>query len=398
MEDFHRQFLSETVETLENLHQNLQNSETISDSRRREVFRTLHTVKGTAQTFGFDTASRLAHELETLLADGENTRNLLLEGIEILRRSLIEGDFQIPENFTENLRAVLPNADLTAGNLYENPAEIPPEIYSQLSNREKKLIGAAMREGKILAVSEIGFEAANFAVELINFREKLNSSGEIIATFPSAKFSGDGKIGFQFLTASAEIITDTANVGWSFAPPKRLNDVSGVLREIIRHGREIASKLDKRIGFETQNDEIKLSSAELKLVFEVLLHLVRNAVDHAIERVGKIEIRVKKEADNLRLSVADDGRGIDLKQVKSQAVEKKLIADENLSETEIINLIFQPEFSTKAETTEISGRGIGLDAVKYGIEKFGGKITIATEKGKGTTFEITLPRNESETG
>ncbi|MCY7375167.1 MAG: Hpt domain-containing protein [Pyrinomonadaceae bacterium] len=398
MEDFRRQFLSETAETLADLHQNLQSAKSFSGAVKRETFRVLHTVKGTAQTFGFDAASRLAHDLETLLAADANAPDLLLEGIELLQKSLTEETFQIPEQFAQKLHAVVPNAAQTAHDTDNNPINIPGEIYSQLSNQERKTIGAAMRGGKHLSVLEIGFAAANFAAELINFREILNSSGEIIATFPGAKFSDDGKIGFQFLTATSDAIKqlaeeNSANVLWNYSPEKSANDINAVLRQIARHGREIAAKFGKQVAIETQIDEANFSPRELKLVFEVLLHLVRNAVDHAIERVGKIEIRVKTEANGFRLSVADDGRGIDSDKIKAKAIEKNLIsAAENLTATETIDLIFQPEFSTKSETTEISGRGIGLDAVKFAVEKFGGKIIVKTEKGKGTTFEIFLPR------
>lgn len=401
MEDFRRQFLSETARTLENLSRNLRSAEIFSDAVKRETFRVLHTVKGTAQTFGFIAASCLAHELETLLSADGNAQNLLLEGIELLHKSLAEEIFEIPEQFREKLRAAVPNAKQISNDAINNRAEIPAEIYSQLSNQEKSIISSAMRDGKNLSVLEVGFGMASFADELINFRELLNSSGEIIATFPSTKFGGDGKIGFQFLTASPKAVEDfakenSASVLWSFSPEKSANDISGLLLQIARHGREVAARLDKQIKIETETDEINLSPAELKLVFEVLLHLVRNAVDHAIERVGKIHIRIKKESDGFRLSVSDDGRGIDLERIKAGAIEKNLISTaENLTEAETINLIFQPEFSTKTAPTEISGRGVGLDAVKFAVEKFGGNINVATEKGKGTTFEVFLPLKES---
>ncbi len=397
MEDFRRQFLNETVETLENLRHVLQSGEVVSAQTRRETFRILHTVKGTAQTFGFTKTSSLAHDLETLLSADGDAPNLLIEGIGLLQKSLTEQSFQIPEKFTENYRAAVPNAPTTSDSS-DNLPQIPVEFYSQLSKREREMVNGAIRGGKNLAVLEVGFETVSFAAGLINFREILSAAGEIIATFPSAKFTNGNKIGFQFLTAGLKnarklAVENAAEILWENAPEMSANNLEAVLRQIAQHGREVAAKFGKQIQIETSGGESELSPAGLKFVFETLLHLVRNAVDHAIERSGTIKINLKKETDGLRFSISDNGRGIDLEMIKTKALEKNLIsAAENLTEAETLDLIFQPEFSTKTATTEISGRGIGLDAVKNAVEKSGGEISVKTEKGKGTTFEIFLPR------
>ncbi len=124
-----------------------------------------------------------------------------------------------------------------------------------------------------------------------------------------------------------------------------------------------------------------------------LLHLVRNAVDHAVETRGKIEITLETEPDGWRLKVSDDGRGIDAESIKAKAKEKNLLdGSGNLTDIELIELIFLPEFSTKTSLTEISGRGFGLDAVKSSVEKTGGTIKVESKRGKGATFEIFLPQ------
>lgn len=401
MENLRRQFLLEAVETLEILLKNLQSAKGFSDSLRRETFRTLHTIKGTAQTFGFAAASRLAHELENLISASKNPYNLLLEGVKLLIKSLTEKDFESTIKFVEKIRAAAPNA---TDNFYDSDAflhELPNEIFSQLSNQEKKILRSITRDHKNLFCLEIGFEMANFADELINFRETLNHTGEIIATFPSAKFSSDGKIGFQILLASganqlppvekfgAEIIFQTSPQNLSGAARR-------VLEQAAQHGKQLAETFAKQIEFEVYADEIDLPPAKLKLVFDVLLHLVRNAVDHAIENEGKITINFSTEKNGCRLTIADDGSGIDAEKIKARAVEKNLISDDAfLTEKETIDLIFLPEFSTKNAVTDISGRGIGLDAVKYLVEKAGGQISVESRKGKGAMFEFFLPRNET---
>lgn len=263
------------------------------------------------------------------------------------------------------------------------------------------MVRAARENEKNIFCFEVDFETANFADELINFRESLSATGEIIATLPGAKSIRDGVIGFKILFASsaaspkiqaiaeagaAEIIFNSSLNVFS-------NDAPGVLAQIVKYGEETASKLGKRIRFKTSSDEIELSPEKLQLVFYVLLHLVRNAVDHAVETIGQIEIQLAAQANNLRLIVSDNGRGIIRDEIKAAAVEKNLISrDKILTEQETLDLIFLSEFSTKSVVTEISGRGVGLDAVKFAVEKAGGTINVKSRNGKGTVFEIVLPQ------
>lgn len=400
MENFRQQFLLESVEALETVSQNLRNAGNISEPSRREIFRTLHTIKGTAQTFGYSSSSRLAHQLEDLLTAGDHPDDLFLEGIELLIETLKRKKFEIPSSFKEKIGlSVLQNTP-TVSDFDALSSVIPAQFTLQLSVHEKTLLYSMLQNGKNLSCLEIGFDLSNFADELINFREILNSAGEIIAMLPSTKFNADGKVGFQILFASAErnskikeiAESNAAEIIFNYSPDAFSSNIEGVLKQVVKHGKETAGKLAKRIDFGTSADEIKLSGDKLKIFFEALLHLVRNAVDHGIEAEGKIEIKLRAEESGWRLTVADDGRGIDIEKIKAKAIEKNLVsADENLTDQETIDLIFKPEFSTKSTVTEISGRGVGLDAVKFAVEKAGGAITVKTQSGKGTTFEVFLP-------
>ena len=408
MENFRRQFLIEAAENLRALAESFQGAKTVSNSVKRDAFRTLHTVKGTAQTFGFDSSSRLAHELETLLSvtkigrdlEAGGSKSLFLEGIELLIESLERKNFRIPASFTEKVHHLIP---ATAAQSVSEKflLGIPDEFFSQLTVQEKNAVRAALEEGaKNLFCFEVSYDTANFADELINFREILNESGEIIATLPGVKSGGDGKIGFRILYASAADAPEiraiaeanSAEIIYNSLSEVFSNDAPGILAQVVEHGKATAEKLGKQIEFEFSADETNLPPDKLKTVFDISLHLVRNAVDHAVEASGKIEISLKDEKNGWRLTVSDDGRGIDLGKIKAKAIKEKLIADELLTERETIDLIFLPEFSTKLAVTEISGRGVGLDAVKSAIEKDGGRINVKSRSGKGTTFEIFLPQ------
>lgn len=411
MKDFRRQFLAEAAASLRALDEDWRSSsssgaEAISDALRRDALRTLHTIKGTAQTFGFSSSSRLAHNLETLLFVLKNEKNdagqlkiLFLEGVGLLIESLERKNFKIPAWFCEKIRNFIPpmsEIEKTAENF---SPDTPHELFSQLSIQEKNAVRAARENGKDISCFEVNFEIANFDDELINFRESLSAVGEIIATLPGAKTSSDGKIGFRILFAGSaespkvEAIAKAcaAQTIFNSSPNVFSMDAPDILGQIVRHGKETASKLGKDIQFKTSFDEIKLSPRNLKLIFDVLLHLVRNAVDHAVETSGQIEIQLTTQANNLRLIVSDDGRGINAEEIKAVAVKKNLIsAGKTLTEQKAIDLIFLPEFSTKSAVTEISGRGVGLDAVKFAVEKAGGAVKVTSRNGKGTSFEIVL--------
>ncbi len=418
MNDLQQDFLRQSIENIENLVLELHaenNAGAFSENFSRRSFRALHTIKGTSQTFGFPASGSLAHELENLLSvakngqfsNEENCKSLLLEGLELLKKTFGQKNVEIPNSFLEKLRLLAPRRNDSE----TRTTELPDEIFSQLSNREKNVAQSAERAGKNLFCLEIAFDSATFAEGITNFREVLTENGEIIATLPGAKFNVPGKIDFQILLATAENSENIKNIAGKFfaeivfQKPQNdfSNDLRGVFGQVAAHGKNLAKQLGREVDFDISGGEEKVSPKILKIVFDALLHLVRNAVDHAIEKPperiaagkpprGQIKIRFSKEKNNFRLVVADDGRGIDAGKIRLKAIERNLISgDKSLSEQALLELIFKPEFSTAETLTEISGRGIGLDAVKDSIEKAGGEIDVESRKGNGTTFEILLP-------
>lgn len=416
MQDIRRQFLLSAIGSLENHLKDLDN---FSDSFLQELFRTLHTIKGTAQTFGLENAGRLAHGLENLLQAGkdkkisndEDFRNLLTEGIKALVEILDSEENAVPAKLVEKIRAIVPVENEPEIVAVNSPTQIPEEIFKQLSEQEKSAVVAAQKNGKNLFGLEIGFDLTNFAVGFKNTRESLSRTGEIIATFPSK--NPNMPVGFLFLFSTQEtekqveeVIEDySAKIIFKKIAEKNFeNNLQGILSQVVSHGKTVAGNSGKQVEFEISADEVNLSGEKLKIIFDALLHLVRNAVDHAVETAERREFKGKNakailkiglnvEENHLILTVEDDGRGIDLEKIRAKALEKNLISAENeLSEDELLDLIFLPEFSTAEKLTEISGRGVGLDAVKNAVENAGGKIGIKSRKDAGTTFEISLPR------
>ncbi|PCI25328.1 MAG: chemotaxis protein CheA, partial [SAR324 cluster bacterium] len=154
-----------------------------------------------------------------------------------------------------------------------------------------------------------------------------------------------------------------------------------------------------------EGSEIKLDRTLLENFTAPLTHLVRNSIDHGIEstdlrqtngksRQGNIYLRAYHESGQIVIEVEDDGGGIDAERIKKIALDKEIITEEwanSASEEEIIKLIFAPGFSTKEEVSDVSGRGVGMDAVKVALEKLNGDIHIQTKLDEGSCFILTIP-------
>jgi two-component system chemotaxis sensor kinase CheA len=185
----------------------------------------------------------------------------------------------------------------------------------------------------------------------------------------------------------------------------RMVPLEKVFSRFPRIVRDLKKTLGKEIKFEITGQETELDRVVSDEIYDPLMHMIRNAVDHGIEmpdvrevagksREGKIELTARQEDNFVYIEIIDDGKGIDYEVIARKAIENELLSEEEiekLSEYDIINLIFKPGFSTAKTLSEISGRGVGMDVVKSSIEKLGGIVDIITEKGKGSRFRIRLP-------
>lgn len=404
MQDIRRQFLKTSIETLKHLNTVLQTENEISEQFVQQLYRHIHTIKGTAQTFALENSAKLAHELENVLSgsgkinkSSENHRKILIEGLNLLIDALENTNFNIPFSFIDKIREIAPESAGVKGVFL---SLIPPEVFDQLTEFEKNKIATALKDNRSLYRLDVAFDIGNFSNELRNLQDLLNEKGEIIFTLPSDKPGLQNQIGFQIFLSSlenketlqtdvkdykAEIVLQTSTTVYS-------NDLSGVLSNIVAQGKMWANNLGKEAKISILSDEPDLSADTLKLIFDILLHLVKNSIDHSIEKDGMVEIRIKEENSGLQMTISDDGKGVNLEKVRAKAIEKKLILpDTMLSEQDTLELIFLPGFSTAEKVTEISGRGIGLDAVRDMVINTSGTISIESQKGAGTTFEIFLP-------
>ncbi len=185
----------------------------------------------------------------------------------------------------------------------------------------------------------------------------------------------------------------------------RMQPVSRVFTRFPKLARDVARQLDKQVELVVEGGDTELDRNLVEALADPLVHLVRNAIDHGIEmpaarhavgkpEQGRVRLAAQQEGDHVAIEVSDDGAGIDAEAIRRSAIRKGLIDSEaagRLSEDECLSLLFLPGFSTRAEVSDLSGRGVGMDVVQSKIRELSGQVQIQSELGRGSRFVIRVP-------
>jgi two-component system chemotaxis sensor kinase CheA len=182
----------------------------------------------------------------------------------------------------------------------------------------------------------------------------------------------------------------------------RMVPLSQTTRRFPRLVRDIAAQLDRPVQFDITGAEIEADKAVVDGLYEPLLHMLRNAIDHGIEppevrlavgkpAAGRVTLAVSRDGDRMVIAVSDDGAGIDPERLRAVAASRKLATD-GLDDAAVLDLLFAPGFSTTTAVTSISGRGVGMDAVRAAVQAMGGHATITSRLGAGSAVRLTLPQ------
>jgi two-component system chemotaxis sensor kinase CheA len=273
---------------------------------------------------------------------------------------------------------------------------------SDKTNITKTDVKQGTSEEQVLIQNMSKNDNLNIKVSSQKLDELMNMVSELVTTQARLQVFSDNSENPE-LSAIAEEITKITLRLRDNAFSIILIPIESVLIKYRRLVRDLSISLDKPIQFNTEGTDTELDKTIIETINEPLLHLIRNCIDHGIERKeerlslgkpeqGTISLKAYYSGSNVHIEISDDGAGLNLNLIRQKAIEKEII-DKNtkLSNKEIIELIWLPGFSTAKKVSELSGRGVGMDVVKKKISDVRGEIDVKTEQNKGTTFTLKLP-------
>jgi two-component system chemotaxis sensor kinase CheA len=350
------------------------------------LFRMAHSIKGMAASLEYDSAAALAHALEDCLEPlrrGGGMDAVVLQ----LATEAIRALEEMVATVDATGAAPLPRAQLVEW--LRDPASARAQPLG-IAHPPRPAPSRSVRVRTELIdrfLASIG--------ELLQRRERLEELHRYAPAWEGRHELAEELDGMEHLVR--ELRRRALDI--------RTTSVQRLTERLPMVASDLARALDKRVRFEVSGDEVEVDRAILDHLDDSLLHLVRNAVDHGIEPpaqreaagkdpVGTLRIRAWLEAGRLRLTLSDDGRGIDVETLRRKAVERGLLMEmvaEDLPPERVFEFVFEPGMSTAEKVTDISGRGVGMDAVKRAVEALGGTIALHSAPGTGTEIELDLP-------
>jgi two-component system chemotaxis sensor kinase CheA len=363
------------------------------------VFRMAHSIKGMAASLGYDSITELAHKLEDRMQlvrqsgriDPRDELSLLFRGLTALEVMVA--------SVRDSGEAPPADPELVAALARAVPAPEP----------KKKRPELAPVSGRAGAAATARLEAPRppptVRVNTRTLDRFLSTVGEVILSTSQVRTVSSGAGQNTALAEGLDRMDRVVGELQRRALELRTTPLLRILEPLPRAAREVAERSGVRVEVELRGAELELDRSILDRLSDPLVHLLRNAVDHGIETpdertaagkapVGRVVIEARREKDTIRVSVSDDGSGIDLDAVRERAVEAGVLHPDlatDLTPEQIAALVFEPGLSTAASVSEISGRGVGMDAVRSTLESLGGSVEIATERGRGTSTTLVVP-------
>ncbi len=436
--DIVKEFLVESHENLDQLDRDLValEQDPCSQDLLSSIFRTIHTIKGTCGFLGFGKLEKVAHVGENLLSklrDGElqlrpDVTTGLLSLVDAVRHMLEnieaaghEGDAEYTDlvNLLISLQEISLQEMTSTGCVPSSqPVQstpdsdvVEPESEEVASSAEHVAPTAALPAVEGTGLTETGGPARPSALSDSSIRvdvglldRLMNQVGELVlARNQILQFTTNfTDTTFVSTTQRLNLITTELQEG---VMKTRMQPIGNIWSKFPRVVRDLALQCGKKIRIEMEGKETELDKTIVEAIKDPLTHLVRNSVDHGIEspevrlanqkpEEGCLRLRAFHEGGQVNIEIIDDGAGLNLDRIRQKAVDRGLVSPDQvarMSERDIAMLIFAPGFSTAAQVTNVSGRGVGMDVVKTNVEKIGGTVDIISQVGCGTTVRLKIP-------
>jgi two-component system chemotaxis sensor kinase CheA len=444
-----QEFLVESYENLDRLDQELVSLEKNPGDVETlaSIFRTIHTIKGTCGFLGFSKLEAVAHVGENLLSklrDGlarltPESTTALLAMFDAVRQILasIETTGQEGERHDEELIASLAKllksepasknkvSSAPVPSKGEHPKEkagaSPPDIRATVEKKIQEdphpMVEVPAEAGVVKSAEVVEgvhaqqgartqSSAADSTIRVdVGLLDKLmNLVGELVlARNQILQFTNSSEDSSLLATSQRlNLLTTEIQAG---VMKTRMQPIGNIWSKLPRTVRDLALTCGKEVSIEMEGQETELDKTIIESIKDPLTHLVRNTVDHGIEKpevrraagknpVGRLHLRAFHEGGQVIIQISDDGAGLDAEKLRRKAIERSLITPEQgsrMTDGETFNLIFLPGFSTAEKVTNVSGRGVGMDVVRTNVEKIGGTVDLQSKQGHGTTVRIKIP-------
>jgi two-component system chemotaxis sensor kinase CheA len=405
MDDLLADFLTETSEGLVALDAALVRLERVPEDAATlsEVFRIVHTIKGTCGFLGLPRLEHVAHAAENVLGRyRDGTRPVTQQGISLILAAL------------DRIRAIVSGLEATGAEPAGDDAPLTAQLDAEAEGRGAAPPTAEPEpEAELLAGPTDGGpggagggnappQTIRVSVEVLEGLMMLVS--ELVLTrnqlLQLARTQGDNAFAVP-LQRLSHITTDLQEG----VMKTRMQPIGHAWAKLPRLVRDLGVELGKRIALDMRGAETELDRQVLELIKDPLTHMVRNSGDHGLERpedrivagkpeTGRIMLNARHEGGHILIEIGDDGRGLSVEKIRQKVLAQGLATEAELAgmpERDIHRFIFRPGFSTAAAVTAVSGRGVGMDVVKTNMERIGGTIDIRSREGHGTTFIIKIP-------
>jgi two-component system, chemotaxis family, sensor kinase CheA len=418
------EFIAESRELLETseaallvLESNPEDSESINT-----VFRAFHTVKGTSGFLGLQMASDLAHLAESLLSRIRKKEirliggyaDLALRSLDMLKKTIMAlecasngAPLKKPDGY-EDLKTILYNPEIAGVSENDSdeslaackPTQEQSEIASDGGNAlEHQAVGA--KDNSRQQIQEF---KSSIRVNTARLDRLIDMVGELVIA--QSMVSQDRNLLeanchelLRKVTHIGKIVRELQDLSMSL----RMVPLRGTFQKMQRVVRDLARKSGKSVELLIDDAETEIDRHMVDVLNDVLVHMVRNAIDHGIElpderakcgkcRIGAVWLTAYQSGGSVVVEIKDNGRGLIREKILQKAIEAGLVdPGKTPGDNEIYNLIFAPGLSTSEKLTDVSGRGVGMDVVRKGVEALRGRIDIHSEPGAGSTFTVRLP-------